>query len=330
MNSYSTVLPSRSDAYTVYDLSKNDRPAAELRMLPGDLSRSGFLGINESLLEVCEKDLATLLRLKVSCDNISDNLEFLVESAKQAVQGTLSDVAKIGKFLVIGAHYKPDGIQACAFTKGNQPCHKSDIPTYSEEGEITIKNTESKKEFSFNPILIPMIRYHALFCGNVPNRLDPEIVCETLELKPDADLKKVRVEEKVWQLQERYTITKENTQLALKNTDVTLIVDDYATAYLGIANQDLRDFEWEMEQTPGSGGTPSKLFEEFDLCNEEIASQNLVEKKSDRLYCHVFNQKQRLSGIFPEIAGVVLDQGIVEKGIYVFELNKYSIARSVK
>ena len=64
-------------------LSADQAAAIELGMRPGRKSQEGFLDRQERLSEVVQRDLATLDRVGITCEQIADRLESLVEQERR-------------------------------------------------------------------------------------------------------------------------------------------------------------------------------------------------------------------------------------------------------
>ncbi len=317
MNRYANVLPSSSTAYTVYNIQEEDLPIVEKNMRPGGYSSDGFIAAGESLLAVCEKDFATLLKLGISCDLISDALDDLVEKAKQATAGSFANVATIGKFKVSGFRIATNGHQECPFGSLNNPCHIG-------RGEITIENTELRKLISFSPLLIPMIRFHGCFEGAVPSRLDPESTCQVLELTPDVGTKKRKVEEKTWKACGFFVITEEYESIAKQHAREIRVIDQFATAYLGLPCIDLDDLIPDDKEGTSfvADENPYKdLDDDIKFFFQKDTNQQTTASKQGKEYCHLFNKTARAEDFRPKINGISLNVAIVDDSISVFELD---------
>lgn len=188
-------------------------PAAILtiegRMRDRDFSRSGFLGIGESLVQRIRADALTLGKLGIAHAQIADRLEAVVLEARrlddlrrrtpeyelqlQALSQRLLDgedashilqegdaaVIVDGRFSVTMTSFR--GFQWCPFAYSLEG---DSIRTCGEaDTDIRIENTRSGTSIRFSELLIHTIRDHQFFEGEgLEYRLDPRIAVETLEL----------------------------------------------------------------------------------------------------------------------------------------------------
>jgi hypothetical protein len=221
--SFENVLPSSSKAKTLFNLSPEELEQVESRMLPkmaaqSDTCTGTFLAPGERLRDVCLRDLQTLDRIGVSCDQIGDVLEGIIKkadrlfadkreqeyqnareilresAAKRArneeavlprdcqpfVPASISGVIVDQRFRVIGG-MPSMGFQGCPFSGPNSICHKG-------RADYTIENLCTREKVKVSQLVIPLIRDHAFFEGAVPYRVDPETLCRVLDIHPDAGL----------------------------------------------------------------------------------------------------------------------------------------------
>ncbi|HSX26547.1 MAG TPA: hypothetical protein VLE89_06035 [Chlamydiales bacterium] len=298
---FSRVLPSSSEAYTVFNVPEEQLPELERRMRPGGYSTVGFLSQADRLIEVCQKDLTTLTELGVSCDLISNELENVIEKANIIRQKSrnmgMNEAIVDGKFKVSGVGISSNGFQECPFSKGKDPCHIG-------RGNYTVENLTTKESISFTPLLISMIRDHAFFEGNIEYRLDPAKACRVLGLLPDAGIKKRKIEERTWKFSSCDMITEKNEEAARKYAEKICIIDEFATAYLGLPVEDLD----HLEQDDWKGDAPPP-----------------VDQRGR--YCHIFNHKNREESFRPHVDGEPLDRSIQVRCVHVFKLHSRTVAK---
>lgn len=79
--SFSTVLPSDTNAYTIFHMSEEELVEIENRMRPGKCSSEGFISKEDRFKDVCIKDLTTLSNLGITCDQISHSLTGIIIKA---------------------------------------------------------------------------------------------------------------------------------------------------------------------------------------------------------------------------------------------------------
>jgi hypothetical protein len=158
----------------------------------GCASLTGFLGPNESLMDVARADQKTLSDRSISYHTIAKRLLEITRAAVQALGKPSSTPVLVenGKFEVtvngptVCAQFCPfspeDDSNAGPFTRFDHVCPSSRY-------DYIIRNTFNGKYIRFGGLLPHFIGFHHLFLGSVEHRLDPIDAIETLELPPEAN-----------------------------------------------------------------------------------------------------------------------------------------------
>jgi hypothetical protein len=178
----------------------------EARMRPGAWSDGGFLGPDESLTEVIERDASAIKILGLGYEQFADGLERLL-SAYQALKWQAMDDAMNAQ------QDKPGVIDHAEFTRslqrvtdldlrfavaewnsmGHQPCPWDDDDTGASRwssSDWLVRNLRTGQEMPLpgmeGPgLIIHLIREHGFFEGlNSPYRVDPIALARLLELGP--------------------------------------------------------------------------------------------------------------------------------------------------
>lgn len=158
-----------------------DRAELEARMRPGALSRTGFLGPDESLEVVLARDAETMARLGVSFEELANRLEALLDKALTNRRHR----ARIGPVRVEVEAYT--GFQICpwALDPDAGQCTVAG-PVSHASLDWTIRNTRTGQTLSGPGLITHLIRAHSFFEGiESPNRVDPEALIEVLEFYGD-------------------------------------------------------------------------------------------------------------------------------------------------
>lgn len=313
---FSSVLPSSSTRFTVFDIPGRDLPGYEMKMYPGGYSNAGFLGPKERLKDVCIKDLTTLVKLGISCDRVSEAMEQLIQTAKKTSQNAFQPVM-VGKFQVSGVGLVSNAPQECPFGPIRKPCHTG-------KGIYCVENTTTHEAVAFSPLSIDMIRDHAFFQGTTSYRVDPAILCRILEIQPDVGLKKEKVKVHTWKYVSCETISKENEAAAKQHAKAIEIIDEFATAYVGIPCEELEDL-LPKKTAPVESGPFS--IEDFDQFKYEDDDEKSSKPEVEKSYCHIFNHKKRKEPFCPEVNGAPLDRSIEISCVHVFALETKEVAR---
>jgi hypothetical protein len=153
----------------------------EMVMSMGKCSDVGFIGPNQKLKDIIQKDTDFLKSVGVTCENIADRIMLLREReiAARALMN-LKGVkwVKIDKNLSFAwDELQTLGMQECPFYK-----HAKQM--YTDGGSMfTIRNDITNEKIWLNTLHVHMIRNHYFFEGpRTPYRLDPEKTVNVLEL----------------------------------------------------------------------------------------------------------------------------------------------------
>jgi hypothetical protein len=144
----------------------------EKRMRPGQDSRAGFLGKDESLLEVLAADNRYVVdELGLSHQEIAKHLHIIgAIAAKQASTKAVDILYRGQRLRLQSIHYK--GFQDSPFDDGT----KTSI-------DATVENVGSGKKLTFSLLLPHMIERYGFYEGKgTPYRVDSRAVLEVLEL----------------------------------------------------------------------------------------------------------------------------------------------------
>ena len=148
----------------------------EARMRPGNYSQSGFLGPNESLLEVLERDAIELGELGVEAPALAKRLSQLLETALAT-----KHTARVERYDVRIRRYK--GSQICPFAPQpfENPCPGGGTKYGSIDWDIRNKN--SSVRLSGPGLIVHLIGVHSFFEGlQSPYRVAPRSLAQLLEL----------------------------------------------------------------------------------------------------------------------------------------------------
>jgi len=147
---------------------------AQQNMQPGVIVLQGFLGNDaRDLVQIMDEDMSAIEALDVTLEQIADRMEFFKE---EGLKG-------LGEFIQVEPHFavRVDSVRGklrCPFE------HPGLIP----KTNITVKNLQIHREFTFTDMNIHCIREHGFFEGKGSFfRMDPEAIVEILELIPSED-----------------------------------------------------------------------------------------------------------------------------------------------
>ena len=183
-----------SEAVTIQEL--------EHRMRPGQYSKGGFLGLNESLEVVIAQDEQTLENFGISHEQIAGTLETIIAAVHEQEKVLPFDKFR-EKHTDFPDLYHPE--KNPVFSKDNLPspqkgylvdCFQVFILQYrgfqgcpwDECGEVggfdfLILNRNTGESFTAPALIIHLIRAHHFYEGvDSPYRVDPEKVIRTLEI----------------------------------------------------------------------------------------------------------------------------------------------------
>jgi len=153
----------------------------ETRMRPGNYSQSGFLGQNESLVEVLQNDAHELAEFGVEASELSAALGRLLETAVVSKRS----VTRVGHYDVRIRQYK--GSQICPFAPEpfENPCPGGGTKLGSIDWEI--RNNRRSFRLAGPGLIVHLIGIHNFFEGlESPYRVAPRALAELLELGPFA------------------------------------------------------------------------------------------------------------------------------------------------
>ena len=167
-------------------------------MRPGNYSQTGFLGQNESLVEILRNDAHELAELGVEASELSASLGQLLETALVSRQ----TVTRVGHHTVKIRRYK--GSQICPFAPEpfENPCPGGGTKLGSIDWEIKnnrgggtklgsidweIKNNRCSFRLSGPGLIVHLIGIHGFFEGPESSyRVAPRALAKLLDLGPFA------------------------------------------------------------------------------------------------------------------------------------------------
>lgn len=191
--------------HAYHEISLEELSTIEKRMYAGQMSESGFLAEGERLDDVYQKDKTFLESVGITYQQIVDRLETLLgkyyrtvnleyKKTKETNYGKTPTLVE-GKYEI--THTTWMGAQRCPFQNYDKD---NGYHGYSYgDTDITIRNIENGSTISFNTLLTHMIKMHQFFEGSVSHRLDPQLVIETLDIKPNINYKAERKHYYSWQ-----------------------------------------------------------------------------------------------------------------------------------
>ncbi len=188
-------------------LSQDELKKIEQRMYAGGYSQTGFLGKSELLLDTLKKDQDFLQSVGITCEQIGDVLTKLVDSYHQICYLVREEQLQINDGILKSSDAKYSNmvlsihntriemnnyIVSSVIYGGAQICpFKNDGIDNDYHGydygncDITIANKKTSQKITFNTLMPHMIKAHKFFEGSVEHRLDPKIVIDFFEIKPE-------------------------------------------------------------------------------------------------------------------------------------------------
>ena len=178
----------------------------EKRMRLGNYSEVGFLGKEESLLDVVHTDEETIRKLGVTHVQIADRLEYFILRYVQGNADFFNPNKRLTGQKLVDAYetFEMEGIdvdqlyqivghtrrgyQLCPWGDDTEPTTKIYlIPgghhPYSNL-EITVKNNKSDESLSFPGLIVHLIKDHHFYEGKQSSyRVDPENAVRVLDIK---------------------------------------------------------------------------------------------------------------------------------------------------
>lgn len=160
------------------------------RMRPGKWSEAGFLGKNEDLRTVTLEDSKTLESLGITPAQIASKIREIFNSAA-ALKATAPEAFKNRTFISDGYEIKWQvwlGAQACPFSEIEyNPYSPFTLRGHCGETQTdwTVRDLATQESIAFSGLMPHLIEDHQFFEGNETSyRLDPELACRVLRLKP--------------------------------------------------------------------------------------------------------------------------------------------------
>ena len=162
------------------NLSAAEIGRIEQRMRPGTLSRGGFLGPGERLIDVLEKDRRTLERLGLEAPEVAEALASVLEPILLSKQSA----GRVGHHEIRLHRYK--GSQRCPFIDDSNAmrCEAAGgVRLASVDWQL--RNSKTKEELRGPGLLVHLAAGHGFFEGfESPYRVDPEALARMLEIGP--------------------------------------------------------------------------------------------------------------------------------------------------
>lgn len=156
-------------------------------LLPGGSSQKGFLGVNDVLETIIQKDTEFLQGVGITFEQVADALETLHQLGYRANKHLECKNTLLG-FIEIRPPYGWMGSQCCPFgCKG-----------VGGFADVTVRNTHTNEKFTFGSLLPHLIRCHHFFEGSTSYRVDPEQVVRVLGLSPKESYAAAKSNERVW------------------------------------------------------------------------------------------------------------------------------------
>lgn len=307
--SYSHVLPTGHNVFTVFNMSDDVLQKIESRMYPGGCSAEGFLAEGERLKDVCVNDLTTLANLGIGCDQIGDTLKAVIMDAEKQTLAAAKDIAsiQIGKVVknilkIDGTESATCGYQECPFQTSQEQCHIG-------RNDYVITNLRTNESITISSLAIAMIGKHAFFEGHTSYHVDPEKLCRVLQLKPE-QYKRITKENLKWvecgdacedRSQKELVEIEES---AKKTAETVFQYDANATAYFGVPYKTYDTYKYKGMTEYGKIVAQAK---EKNKSNESIQRTVDFHKSlfknwnpnaqvfvdNGKKYTHIFNHKQR-------------------------------------
>jgi hypothetical protein len=152
----------------------------EARMRPGGLSSGGFLGPNERLADVLDRDRTTLDDLGLTASALAEALAALLEPPLLARQSA----ARIGHHSIRLKRYK--GSQRCPFLDDPDSirCEAAGGVRLASV-DWRLRNLKSNQEMQGPGLIVHLAAGHSFFEGlGSPYRVEPEALARILEIGP--------------------------------------------------------------------------------------------------------------------------------------------------
>lgn len=269
---------------TIFHLKEKKLIEIEAWMRPGKASAAGFLGINESLKDVVEKDLRYLKERQISCPQIALRLKEMIGEADRLFKRTpfsnkFEVEVKGKKFIVTGVACASNGTQECPFHPWFDCGNES-------RRDLAIENPRNFQVVRFSELQVHLIGVHAFFQGDTSYRTDPQLLCDVLELEKEEPSFKEYTEEK-----------------KLKLVHQSYLLEDAVSRYETSLQGDAK------ESIALDGGATAYLLPYSNVLQPNV---------STKMYWIVVNRVERLNPIQFEIGDVQLGMEIQHAGLFSF------------
>ena len=229
-------------------LSAEEWQVIESRMYPDGYSQTGFLQAGEKLSEVIDNDAKFLQSVSITYDQIADRLETIVGKYNRILNLATQRREKLGQ-VIVELQYEIEeiaymGAQECPFQ--NKKLDNSYHGYEYGSSDITVRNIITNKSFTFNTLLLHLIRAHRFFeSPKSSHRLDPGQVIEVLEIKPNVNYTPRYKSYQYWQHQGSCNCnnsTQKEMQLLMQIALKTYVLDKNVIAFLLPTNK--HEYKW--------------------------------------------------------------------------------------
>jgi hypothetical protein len=154
----------------------------EARMRPGRFSQVGFLGADESLVDVLAMDTKTLAGMSLTASVLAEGLAALLEPVVASGRSS----ARVGHYKIVVHRYK--GFQICPFA--SDP-HRSQCQdgwgVHYASIDWRIRNVRTGQELAGPGLIVHLVGAHGFFEGlRSTYRVGPQALAQLLELGPYA------------------------------------------------------------------------------------------------------------------------------------------------
>lgn len=149
-------------------------------MRPGNFSQAGFIGADESLVQVLAADARSLAELGLDARTLADALGRLLEAAALSAGAT----TQIDRFRIRLRRYK--GVQICPYAPEPHanPCPRPPSPRFASM-DWEIQNRRTGAKLAGPGLIVHLIGAHGFFEGSrSPYRVAPRALAKLLELGP--------------------------------------------------------------------------------------------------------------------------------------------------
>lgn len=307
----------------------------EEKMRPGHCSSEGFLSLEDDLETIYENDLQFLNHIGISPQQIADHLKGFIEKAKEIQDFSLEKL--IGtKYKISGSSTSTNGYQECPFpSKHGGNC-------FEGRNDYKVTNRFTNESITFTDLGIHLIEKHGFFQGHTPYRIDPSKVIQVLDLKA-GEYQKILIKEWKWISGDIDDIHLKDEKRLAKHAKQIILIDEYATAYLGVPFHDYESYKYNgmtrreklikqyKKQNLRDQEIEEKIHVEENRLKKWGSSENLDHKiihPQGNEYLHFINKKDRRenSKWKPIIGGSPIKENVSYLGSYIFESEVSSYA----